>query len=120
MNNDQQTTENFFQVLQQTTWAEPAPVFYRLYYNNETGRPLFYSMEDLPGTYIEITAEQFAASSLKVRVKNGELKPAAPVLPPMLVRSDTHGTPCHPSDVAIVVAEHEPHQKWIPRIHEQD
>ena len=119
MTNDEQTTENFYQALREMIWTEPKPVFYRLYHS-DAGRPLFYSMEDLPGTYIEITAEQFAASSLKVRVKNGKLIPAQPPLPPMLVRSDTVGIPCYPTDVAVIVSEHEPHQKWITRTHDAD
>lgn len=84
-------------------WPNPAPIFYRLYYD-ENGRPLFYSMEDLPGTYIEIDRETFARSPSKVRVVNGRLeairwKTSSKVTPGNI------GTPCHPEDVCIVVTD---------------
>jgi hypothetical protein len=44
---------------------EPAPVFYRLYHDDE-GKPLFYSMADVPGTYIDIDRDTFVKNSMHV------------------------------------------------------
>ena len=105
--------EEFWAILH--AMPEPLPVSFRLYYNTE-GEPITYSMEDRPGTYIEVDAETYARSPWNVRVRNGqliELKSAVRRLAP----SDT-GTPCHPDNVAIVVAETEPHQRWSMKTHE--
>jgi len=94
---------------------EPEPVFYRLYYQD--GVPLFYSMEDLPGTYIEIDAETFSKSPMHVRVRDGRLVESIWRTTVKLVPGDT-GTACHPDNVAIVVAETEPHQRWSKQTYE--
>lgn len=90
-------------------YPNPQPLFYRLYYN-EQGIPLFYSMEDLPGTYIEIDSETFARSPSNVRVVKGRLVEKQWHAAPKLQPSD-RGTACHPWDVAVVV-DHEPCTKW--------
>ena len=105
--------EEFWKILHDV--PEPKPVFFRLYYN-EAGEPITYSMEDLPGTYIEVTADIFARTPSNVRVRDGrliELKSAVRRLAP----TDT-GTACHPNNVAIVVADTEPHQRWSMKTHE--
>lgn len=81
----------------------PQPVFFRLYHDDQ-GHPLFYSMEDLPGTYIEITQEQFAQAKSNVRVRNGELVEVTWQTAEKLTPGNT-GTLCHSQDVAVVVKE---------------
>ena len=105
--------EEFWTILH--AMPDPPPVFFRLYYN-ESGEPITYSMEDLPGTYIDVDAETHARAPMNVRVQAGqliELKSAVR----RLVPTDT-GTACHPNNVAIVVPEDEPHQRWSMKTHE--
>jgi hypothetical protein len=92
------TPEEFFNV----AWPEAAPVTYRLYHDSR-GFPLFYSMEHVPGTYIEITQQQYAANSMWVQVINGCLEPRAWQTVGKLIPSDS-GISCHSQDVAIVCA----------------
>lgn len=110
MNNDE-VFKDFWANYQ---WPDAAPIFYRLYYDEETGNPLCYSMEDLPGKYIDITQEQYTASNSKVKVRNGVIVPNSKPLPPKLIPS-TVGTPCHPTAVDIVVDPSDPNQTWILR-----
>jgi hypothetical protein len=107
--------EEFWAILH--AMPEPLPVSFRLYYDAK-GEPITYSMEDMPGTYIEVDAETYARSPRNVRVRNGqliELKSAVRRLAP----ADT-GTPCYPDNVAIVVADTEPYQRWSMKTHESN
>jgi hypothetical protein len=113
--NDDLTPENFWAIL--AAIPDPPLIHYRLYYN-DSGMPLFYSHEDQPGKYIDITPEQFALRDLKVRVVNGVLVSYQPPTPKL--RPSDQGTPCYPNDVAVVVSEQDKHQKWNLTTHEQD
>ena len=106
-------TDEFWSILH--NMPETRPVFYRLYHQD--GVPLFYSMEDLPGTYIEIDAETFSRSPMHVRVRDGHLVESVWRTTARLVPGDT-GTPCYPNNVAIVVEETEPHQRWSKQTYE--
>jgi hypothetical protein len=79
---------------------EPKPVFYRLYYDDQ-GRPITYSMEDLPGNYIEVDRETYVQGSTSVRVVKGRLIWLT-LRHSEKLRPNEYGTPCHPQDVAIV------------------
>ena len=85
-------------------------IFYRLYHDSD-GNPLFYSMEDLPGQYIEITLEQFARANSHVRVINGRLLEKK-FLSPKLVPDDHQGQACLLNNVSIISDSNKPHQKW--------
>lgn len=95
------TPEEFFGAV--ANMPEPQRLFYRLYHN-EHGAPLFYSMEQLPGTYIDIDQAAFAASAMNVRVINHKLQEYNAVISTKLVPSNT-GTQCHAHDVAVVVMQ---------------
>ena len=94
-----ETTENFW-----AAWVMPVvPAklpFYRLYYDDQ-GYLLFYSMEDVPGNYIEIDQVTFAAGSPRVRVVNGQLRHIKTNVVSKLVPS-SQGQACDPRDVAVI------------------
>jgi len=110
------TPEEFWKILHDA--AEPAPVFFRLYYDPTTGKPISYSMEDLPGTYITIDAETYHRSSMRIRIRDGKIIPLA--LPSLPKLKPGTGTPCHPCDVAIVVSQHQPNTQWSLRSDQTD
>ena len=85
-------------------------VFYRLYHDDR-GFPLFYSMEDLPGTWIEIDQSMFARSPSHVRVVDGQLVEQRWRKTSKLVPGDV-GAACDVNDIMIVVDQAQPHIKW--------
>jgi hypothetical protein len=110
------TPEQLQQMFQST--PEPPPLFYRLYHD-EHGRPLFYSMEDCPGTYIEITPEEYHRNNSNVRVRDGQLVEVTWKTTTKLVPGNS-GSPCHPDNVAVIVAENQPHTRWSKQTYESD
>jgi hypothetical protein len=104
------TPEEFWKIWEQSE-PTPKPVFFRLYYNETTGRPIEYSMEDLPGKYIDITPEQFRLANFRIKVVNDQIVEIPLFVPSKLVPSN-HGTPCHINDVSVVVDNNTPHQTW--------
>ena len=106
-----ENTEIFLDFWNTFKWPEPVPVQYRLYHNDD-GDPIVYSMEDLPGKYIEVTEQQYAEHNYRVSVVNGQLIKKSPntITTKKLIPSDI-GTPCHLTNVAIVTTT-DPNQKW--------
>lgn len=111
------TTENFWEA-----WAlpvaEPAPIFYRLYYNDD-GWPICYTMEDLPGNYIELDAETYQLGPTNARVIDGKLtivKPPITIL--KLTPNNVNGVACDPRDVTVIVDPTQEHIKWSIKANE--
>ena len=103
------TEQEFWDAL--ATPAAAAALTYRLYYG-EQGEPLFYSMQDMPGKYIEIDHATYSNPPTHCRVVDGVLQVSKTTSVTKIVPADI-GTPCHPNNVSIVVAETEPHTRWI-------
>ena len=100
---------------EQEFWAalQPAsvkPTLYRLYYDDK-GAPLFYSQEDLPGNYIDVSREIYINPPTHVKVVNKSLEIINTGFIKKLIPGKT-GTACHPQNVCIVVDESMPHIKW--------
>lgn len=93
------------------------PVFFRLYYD-ESGNPVTYTMEDLPGNYIEIDAATFALGPLNVRVRNGKLIEIVTMRSQKLVPGIT-GTKCHSGDVSVIVTTQH-NTQWNKRLYESN
>jgi hypothetical protein len=107
-----ETTENFWKAWNEFEWPEPVPVTYRLYYN-DNGSPQCYTMESLPGKYVEIDRETYVAASWNVRVIDEKLQIVAPAITvnKLQPNSDT-GISCAPTDVCVIVSQDQPHTKW--------
>ena len=111
-----ETTDNFWAAWAAWDRTEPVPVFYRLYYN-DTGMPIVYSMEDLPGNYIEIDHSTYATQSYHVRVVDQQLVTveARTATTAKLTPDAENGTSCALSDVSVVVSARTPHIKWTKK-----
>jgi hypothetical protein len=101
--------EEFLEFWRNYEWTEVKPVHYRLYHD-DAGLPLFYSHEDSPGKYIDVTPEQFALQDRSVKVIDGKLVRQRTNKMTKIVPA-TSGTLCHPIDVSIIVAD-QPGQYW--------
>lgn len=116
----EQTTNNFWSVIQQFQWPKPESVSYKLYHDDQ-GAPLFYSMEILPGTYIEVDQATYIRASHHVKVIDGKLIVLEPKIQVTSLQPDPHrGRPCHPRDVCVVVDDSLPHQKWTKTTNDID
>jgi hypothetical protein len=113
-----ETTENFWAVWNTFEWPEPKPVTYRLYYN-EDGSPKCYTMDDLPGKYIEVDRETYINHTWNVRVEDGKLR-ILPITKTVnkLQPSLEDGVSCDPRDICVVINPNQDHIKWSMNTYE--
>jgi hypothetical protein len=116
----EETTQNFLSVMQSFEWPEPVPATYRLYHD-EQGRPLIYTMEALPGAYIEVDQATYIRASYHVVIRDKKLLVLEPKTQvSKLVPDPQVGTPCDLRDVCVVVDSNRPHQKWTENTNDID
>jgi len=101
--------QEFLEFWHNYKWTDAKPVYYRLYYD-DAGLPLFYSHEELPGKYVDVTPEQFALQDRAVNVVDGKIVRRRTARMTKLVPADS-GTLCHINDVTVVVND-QPGQYW--------
>ena len=107
-----ETTENFLKVMAEFHWPDPKPVFYRLYYD-DIGSPKCYTMEDLPGKYIEVDRDTYLAHLWNVRVVDNKLQIIPPAITVHKLKPGAElGVCCDTRDVCVVVDQDRPHILW--------
>ena len=112
------TEKEFWEILR--NMSAPVDIEYRVYYEDD-GTVICYSMDDLPGKYIEIDLETYQKAPISTRVVNEKL---IEFDPPRATRklspSNEAGTPCDPDNVAVVVDETMPNTRWSIKSYESN
>jgi len=103
------TEQEFLEFWRNYEWIDVEPVHYRLYHD-DAGLPLFYSHEDQPGKYIEVTPEQFALQDRSIKIVDGKMVSQRTARMTKIVPAES-GTLCHTNDVTIIVDD-QPGQYW--------
>jgi hypothetical protein len=103
------TPEEFFAVLRDM--PVPVPQKCRLYHDDQ-GKVLFYTMEDLPGNWIEVDAVTYAQAKHDVRVVNGNIVQMPRQQLIHKLRPSDRGICCDPRDICLIVHEDQPHIRW--------
>ena len=97
--------------------VQPAKILYRVYYD-DNGQVLFYSMQDLPGNYLDIDIEDYRLADGNAVVQHGKLIYPRRIIGHKLV-PNSEGTPCH-RDSVMVVTNASQNQKWKLKYYESD
>lgn len=93
---------NFWKALESVDMSQPIVNHeYRLYYNKDTGKPLFFTVEKPEGAFIVVDKERYATGTMDFKVVDGKIKYPETVKYKLLKQTDK-GTPCHPDNVMIV------------------
>lgn len=97
----QATTKNFWKVWSTFQWPEPTPVSFRCYYLDD-GTVTLYSMEELPGNYIEVTQKEYVMAQMPAKVIDGKLTVIKPGVVIEKLCPSTAGTTCHSDDICVI------------------
>lgn len=103
------TPEEFFGVL--ASMPQPVTPVFRLYHD-DIGQVLYYSMEDLPGTWIEIDAVTYAQARHDIRVIAGKIVELPKTTNVRKLRPSDHGICCDPRDICLITTADKPHTRW--------
>ena len=109
------TEDEFWAILLDT--PAPRPIFYRAYYNDQ-GWVECYTMEDLPGNYIDIDQPTYVASPY-AQVINGKLIVIKPAKTLTKLVPDVVGTTCDPRDICVITDARD-NIKWSLKTSETD
>jgi hypothetical protein len=112
-----ETTEDYVMVFEAPTIEPPE---FRLYYEEETGKVLYYTCEKPEGKFIVIDQVTFACARQDLRVLDGKLtKGIQSVVISKLMPDQTTGIDCLIEDISIVTDQEEDFtQKWKLNVYE--
>lgn len=96
------------------------PPEFRLYYDEENGKVLFYTCEKPEGKYLIIDSVTFACARQDVRVIDGRLSTVNPSCIISKLSPDINeGKKCHKQDVSIIANENDTEvQYWKLKTYE--
>jgi len=110
---------NFWQALEQADQITPVEsVEYRLYYDLDSGAPLFYTMQDETGNYIVIDQETYTQSRYDIQVKDGKIKKNTLESTGKLAPAEA-GTRTHNTDITIITTDEQSTQ-WKLKTYESN
>ena len=66
-------SDAFFEALKNIPAQQKVELEYRLYYDPDSGDPLFYTSDDEPGTYIVVDQKTYNLSDYHCRVIKGKM-----------------------------------------------
>ena len=102
---------NFWEALDQVDLTQQQENYeYRLYYDNETGVPLFYSMSHEPGTYIVVDKETYNIGNYHCVVKDNKIVNLNIVGSYRKLVPGNSGVTTHADNVMIIT---EKGQNWV-------
>lgn len=96
-------------------WEAPKidPPEFRLYYDEETGKVLFYTCEKPEGKYLVIDSTTYAQGRPDIRIINGKISTVSNhCVVSKLMPNDIEGQLCEEEDISIVSNEHYGTIKW--------
>lgn len=104
-------------------WEQPKiiPPEFRLYYDEETGKVLFYTCEKPEGKYIVIDSETFACARPDIRVIDGKISKAIQgAIITKLMPDKKEGIECLFEDISILAYKTPKikKQKWKLNVYE--
>ena len=84
------------------------PPEFRLYYDESTGRVLFYTCEKPEGKFLVIDRQTFAEGRMDHRIIDGRITTALPSqIVSKLKPTDGEGQKCNSEDISLVVLDEE-------------
>lgn len=95
------------------------PPEFRLYYDEETGKVLFYTCDKPEGKFIVVDQVTFACARQDLKVIDGRLSKANPsAIISKLMPDDEKGIECLIEDISIISNGDDESQKWKLNVYE--
>ena len=96
------------------------PPEFRLYYDEVTGKVLFYTCDKPEGIYITIDRQTFAEARQDIRVINGKISRVRPNQVIAKLMPDDEGTKCALEDISMVLSAKDKtkSQNWKLHVYE--
>jgi hypothetical protein len=96
------------------------PPEFRLYYDELTGKVLFYTCDKPEGSFITIDRQTFAEARQDIRIINGKISRVRPHQIIAKLMPDVEGTKCALEDISIVLSAKDKikSQNWKLHVYE--